>query len=317
MPDDVAVGVSNPLHLLLAARASRTHLAEVAVLAVTAVLLLLLLALVENAAVGAVVRLARPVRAVGVSAPAPHVPSSAGAHDAVVAVRASGVFAISAPAPTAGLALAVLAAVVRLLGAVRAVGALPLTFDVPRAASRHEAPVAVVAVAAFPSLAALERLLSFLAPRPPPRHPVLVVGAIVRVLGAVRAVAAFAPPFHVPRAAGAHETAVAEVAVAARVALALRHRLLALLASLLAPLLTVAVLTAVVRVLGAVRAVRTLTSTLHVTCAALRHETSIAEVAVASGVAFTLRRQALVLHASMQDECSAFRFSVKHLQSIS
>ena len=317
MSDDVAVGVSDPLHLLLAARASRTHLAEVTVLAVTAVLLLLLLALLEHVAVGTVVRLARPVRAVGVSAPSPYVPSSAGAHDAVVAVRASGVFAISAPAPTASLAVAILAAVVRLLCAVRAVSALTLALDVPRAAGRHEAPVAVVAVAALPSLAALERLLPFLAPRPPSRHPIFIVGAIVRVLGAVRAIAAFAPTFHVTCAAGADETAVAEVAVAARVAFALRHRLLSLLASLLPPFLSVAVLTAVVRLLGAVRAVRSLTATLHVTCATLRHETTIAEVAVASGIAFTLHRQASVLHASMQDECLAFRFSVTNSQSIS
>ena len=289
MTDDIAVSITDPLHLLLASRSSGTHLAEVAILAVAAVFLLLLLALVEHVAVGTVVRLARPVRAVGVSAPASYVSSSACAHDAVVAVRTSGVLAVSAPAPTSSLAFAVAAAVVGLLGAVRAIGTFAFAFYVTRTAGAYETAVAEVAVASLSPLAPLERLLSFLASLSPPRHPIFVVCAVVRMLSAVCAVSTFTPTFDVTRTTSANETAVTEVAVTARVPFTLRQSLLSFLATFLSTFLAFAVLTAVVRFLGAVRSVCAFTSTFNVTRAAFAHETTVAEVAVTALVTLTLR----------------------------
>ena len=289
MSDHLPVRVSNPLYLLLPSCPAGTDLTEVAVFTVAPVhLLLLLLTLLEHAAIVAVVRLARPVRPVGVASLAPHVPGSAGAHDAVVAVRATGVRAISAPAPTSRLAVAVATAVIRLAGAVGAVGALAFAFHVARPSGANETLVAEVAIASLPSLAALECLLSVLPAIPSPCHPLLVVFAVIRMFSAVGAITTFASPFHVARPAFAHETPIAEVAITARIAFSLGHSLLSLFASRLTTLLSISVLTAVIRMLGAVGSVATLASTFDMTRPAFTHETPVAEVAIAACVALAL-----------------------------
>ena len=200
-------------------------------------------------------------------------------------------------------------------GAVRTIGSLPSAGHVTRTSRRHETFIAKLAVAVRVALSLLKprvylllvRDLPLLASFLPPRPTLGVLTAVVRVRRAVRAVRSFAAACHVTRAARRHETLIAVLALAVGVtfpALVARHQLphrllLARCAPLLPPRPSLGVLTAVVRVRSAVRAVGALPAPGHVTRAARRHETVVTIVALAACTQDT--------HAHLQTTWSASR----------